>query len=144
MVANLHSEVILESISDGVFTIDYNWKITSFNHAAQKITGIASKDAIGRYCWEVLHSNMCEQECTLKKLRLKEAEEHKMLQHVASTWEMQNNRLIAGVGTKGPRVINFANVLQYGYFPLAKIIDEILLIGNSYISIMQNINKDTI
>ncbi len=60
-------KVILESISDGVFTIDYNWKITSFNHAAQKITGISKKDAIGRHCWEVLHSNMCEQECTLKK-----------------------------------------------------------------------------
>ena len=60
-------KVILESISDGVFTIDYNWKITSFNHAAEKITGISKKDAIGRHCWEVLHSNMCEQECTLKK-----------------------------------------------------------------------------
>ena len=60
-------KVILESISDGVFTIDYNWKITSFNHAAEKITGISKKNAIGRHCWEVLHSNMCEQECTLKK-----------------------------------------------------------------------------
>jgi PAS domain S-box-containing protein len=60
-------KVILESISDGVFTVDYNWKITSFNHAAEKITGISKKDAIGRHCWEVLHSNMCEQECTLKK-----------------------------------------------------------------------------
>jgi len=59
--------IILDSISDGVFTIDNNWKITSFNHAAQKITGISKKDAIGRHCWEVLHSNMCEQECTLKK-----------------------------------------------------------------------------
>ncbi len=63
--------VILESISDGVFTIDYNWKITSFNNAAQKITGISSKDAIGRHCWEVLHSNMCELECTLKKTMAK-------------------------------------------------------------------------
>ena len=60
-------KVILESISDGVFTINYNWEITSFNHAAEKITGISKKDAIGRHCWEVLHSNMCEQECTLKK-----------------------------------------------------------------------------
>lgn len=67
LIINDTCKVILESISDGVFTIDYNWKITSFNHAAQKITGISSKDAIGRYCWEVLHSNMCEQECTLKK-----------------------------------------------------------------------------
>ena len=31
---------ILESISDGVFTVDPEWKITSFNRAAEKITGI--------------------------------------------------------------------------------------------------------
>ena len=60
-------KVILESISDGVFTIDYNWKITSFNKAAESITGISKKDAVGRHCWEVLRSNMCEQDCALKK-----------------------------------------------------------------------------
>jgi PAS domain S-box-containing protein len=61
------TKVILECISDGVFTIDYNWEITSFNHAAEKITGISRKDAIGRHCWEVFRSNMCEQDCALKK-----------------------------------------------------------------------------
>ena len=61
------TKVILESISDGVFTIDHNWKITSFNRAAEKITGISRKDAIGRHCWEVFRSNMCEQDCALKR-----------------------------------------------------------------------------
>jgi PAS domain S-box-containing protein len=61
------TQVILESISDGVFTIDYNWEITSFNRAAEEITGIRRKDAIGRHCWEVFRSNMCEAECALKK-----------------------------------------------------------------------------
>jgi PAS domain S-box-containing protein len=61
------TKVILESISDGVFTIDYNWKITSFNRAAEEITGISRKDAIGRHCWEVFRSNMCEGDCALKK-----------------------------------------------------------------------------
>ncbi len=61
------TKVILDSISDGVFTIDYNWEITSFNRAAEEITGICSKDAIGRHCWEVFRSNMCEQDCALKK-----------------------------------------------------------------------------
>jgi PAS domain S-box-containing protein len=61
------TKVILESISDGVFTIDYNWKITSFNRAAEEITGISRKDAIGRHCWEVFRSNMCEQDCALKR-----------------------------------------------------------------------------
>ena len=31
--------LILESISDGVFTVDKEWYITSFNRAAEEITG---------------------------------------------------------------------------------------------------------
>lgn len=31
-------EIILDSIADGVFTVDLEWKITSFNCAAEKIT----------------------------------------------------------------------------------------------------------
>ncbi len=61
------TKVILDSISDGVFTIDYNWEITSFNRAAEEITGISRQEAIGRHCWEVFRSNMCEQDCALKK-----------------------------------------------------------------------------
>ncbi len=38
---------ILESISDGVFTVDLHWNITSFNRAAEENTGIPRKEAIG-------------------------------------------------------------------------------------------------
>ncbi|WP_022669185.1 sigma-54 interaction domain-containing protein [Desulfospira joergensenii] len=61
------TKVILDSISDGVFTIDYNWEITSFNRAAEEITGIPKEEALGRHCWEVFRSNMCEEDCALKK-----------------------------------------------------------------------------
>lgn len=61
------TKIILECISDGVFTIDYNWEITSFNRAAEEITGISRKEAIGRHCWDVFRSNMCEEGCALKK-----------------------------------------------------------------------------
>ena len=53
------TETILESISDGVFTIDRNWCITSFNRAAEMITGILRQEAIGKQCCEVFRSNMC-------------------------------------------------------------------------------------
>lgn len=59
--------VILDSISDGVFTVDLDWRITSFNRAAEEITGIDRKEAIGRFCWEVFRSNMCEGDCALKR-----------------------------------------------------------------------------
>ena len=61
------TEIILESISDGVFTVDHAWRIMSFNRAAEKITGIPRQDAIGRHCWEVFRSNMCEKDCALKR-----------------------------------------------------------------------------
>ncbi len=61
------TQIILESISDGVFTIDHNWIMTSFNRAAEEITGVSREEAIGRHCWEVFRSNMCERYCALKR-----------------------------------------------------------------------------
>jgi PAS domain-containing protein len=34
-------DVILDSINEGIFTVDSDWRISSFNRAAQKITGIS-------------------------------------------------------------------------------------------------------
>ncbi|BBO80693.1 sigma-54 interaction domain-containing protein [Desulfosarcina ovata] len=61
------TEIILESISDGVFTVDHAWRIMSFNRAAEEITGIRREEAIGRHCWEVFRANMCEDNCALKR-----------------------------------------------------------------------------
>lgn len=60
-------QIILDSIADGVFTVDLSWRITSFNRAAEKITGISRSDAIGRGCSEVLRANVCETDCILSK-----------------------------------------------------------------------------
>ena len=61
------TNIILESISDGVFTVDHEWSITSFNHAAEEITGIPRDEAIGKHCWEVFRSNICEIDCALRR-----------------------------------------------------------------------------
>jgi PAS domain S-box-containing protein len=60
-------EIILDSIADGVFTVDLDWRITSFNRAAENITGIARSEAIGRRCSEVLRANVCETDCILRE-----------------------------------------------------------------------------
>ncbi|MBW2327989.1 MAG: sigma 54-interacting transcriptional regulator [Deltaproteobacteria bacterium] len=62
-----YTQIIIDSIADGVFTVDNDWKITSYNHAAEKITGIKRDEAIGRYCWEVFKASICEEECSLRK-----------------------------------------------------------------------------
>ena len=61
------TDAILESISDGVFTVDAQWNISSFNRAAELITGIKRSEAIGRPCPEVFRSSMCENDCPLRK-----------------------------------------------------------------------------
>jgi len=61
------TEAILESISDGVFTVDRDWRVTSFNRAAQQITGVSRMEAIGRRCSEVFRSSMCGTDCALQK-----------------------------------------------------------------------------
>lgn len=61
------TEAILESISDGVFTVDNQWRITFFNRAAEEITGTSRKEAIGKQCFEVFRCSMCETECALRE-----------------------------------------------------------------------------
>ena len=62
-----HTDVILDSIADGVFTVDCDWKITSFNRAAEEITGVSREEAIGSTCRDVFHSNICDSSCILKR-----------------------------------------------------------------------------
>jgi PAS domain S-box-containing protein len=61
------TSIILESISDGVFTVDAEWRITSFNRAAEEITGVPRAEALGRRCAEVFRSSMCEATCALRR-----------------------------------------------------------------------------
>ena len=60
------TKIILDSIADGVFTVDSDHKITSFNRAAEEITGIQRAEAVGRYCWEVFKASICEKHCLLR------------------------------------------------------------------------------
>ncbi len=59
-------QIILDSITEGVFTIDPEKNIISFNKAAEKITGVPKEEAIGRKCYEVFTSNICQKQCALE------------------------------------------------------------------------------
>ncbi len=58
---------VLDSIADGVFTIDEEWNITSFNKAAERITGTPRDEAIGTQCCEVFRATICECGCALRE-----------------------------------------------------------------------------
>ncbi|WP_456408561.1 sigma-54 interaction domain-containing protein [Caldithrix abyssi] len=61
------TEIILDNITEGVFTIDHEFNITSFNKAASQITGFPTEQAIGKKCYDVFRSDICEEGCVLKK-----------------------------------------------------------------------------
>ncbi len=60
-------ETVLRCVADGVFTVDTNWRITSFNRAAERITGIPVDRAVGRRCSEVFHTDLCERGCPIRE-----------------------------------------------------------------------------
>ncbi len=47
--------------------MDLDWKITSFNKAAERITGVSQQQAIGRYCRDVFRADLCEKDCVLNR-----------------------------------------------------------------------------
>jgi len=60
-------DIILDSIADGVFTVDKDFQITSFNRAAEEITKFSREDAIGQYCCEIFRANVCFENCALRE-----------------------------------------------------------------------------
>ncbi|MHB2016524.1 MAG: ATP-binding protein [Candidatus Xenobia bacterium] len=47
------SQLLLQAIAEGVWSLDADMRITSFNQAAETMTGWKAPEAIGRKCWEV-------------------------------------------------------------------------------------------
>lgn len=59
------SGLIFDSIADGVFTVDREWKITSFNRAAENLTGVPAAEAIGRSCSDIFKASICGENCAV-------------------------------------------------------------------------------
>jgi hypothetical protein len=66
------------------------------------------------------------EEAGLIKFEISEAEKHGNLKHCASVYDISNERIVPGIDTYGPRIINFANIIKYEYIPLAKTLVSLL------------------
>lgn len=64
---DISRDIILDSINEGVFTVDLDWKITAFNRAAERLTGVSREEALGRLCCEVFKASVCETDCPMRK-----------------------------------------------------------------------------
>lgn len=62
----------------------------------------------------------------LATLDILDAEKHGTLKHCASVYNPQNDTIEAGLSAYGPRVVNFANILKYGYIPLPGLISLLI------------------
>lgn len=56
---------ILESIGEGVFTVDKDFRINFFNHAAEEITGFKKEEVLGNFCKHIFKSKLCYTECPI-------------------------------------------------------------------------------
>jgi PAS domain S-box-containing protein len=66
VIPGIQNAMLLESLPEGVFTIDNHWRIESFNHRAEEITGYRREEVIGRHCWEIFRSDLCQLGCPLR------------------------------------------------------------------------------
>ena len=60
-----HQVEILDSLAEGVFTVDKEFRIKYFNHAAERITGLKRDDVVGKFCKSVLKTKVCANECPI-------------------------------------------------------------------------------
>jgi PAS domain S-box-containing protein len=59
------TEHIMDSLGDGIFTVDRELLIRSFSPRMEALTGLRSAEVIGRRCADVLRGSKCESDCPL-------------------------------------------------------------------------------
>jgi CheY-like chemotaxis protein len=63
---------------------------------------------------------------TLARLGISEAEGDDTLRHCTSVWDEQSGSISTGSESRGPRIVNFADLLKHDYFPIAQLLDALL------------------
>jgi PAS domain S-box-containing protein len=58
---------VFHHLAEGLFTVNARMRITSFNRRAQELTGYTVREVMGRFCWEIFQSDLCEGGCPLRK-----------------------------------------------------------------------------
>ncbi|MBK7105651.1 MAG: sigma 54-interacting transcriptional regulator [Ignavibacteriae bacterium] len=61
----IKNDDILDSLGEGVFTVDKNFRINFFNKAAERITGHKKENVLGQFCKNVFKSKVCFTDCPI-------------------------------------------------------------------------------
>ncbi len=62
------TDIILNSLAEGVITVDKEFKITFINGAAEKLTGFSKEQVIGQFCKNVFKSEFCLSNCPIAQV----------------------------------------------------------------------------
>ncbi|HNX55567.1 MAG TPA: PEP/pyruvate-binding domain-containing protein [Prolixibacteraceae bacterium] len=135
-VANMKPEegFAVAAVGLGTYVVD-GWKSFRFSPRYPKVSIHSTKDLLNNSQVQFYALDCSEKEidflehgelAALKLLDISEAEKHGTLTHCASVYNPNNDRIEAGLSAYGPRIINFANILQYNYIPLAETISTLL------------------
>jgi len=68
-------------------------------------------------------------EANLNRLSISDAEKDGVLNHLASVYDVENERIEPGLSLPGPRILNFANILKYDYVPLPRALNLVMDVG---------------
>jgi len=60
------SRTLIDSIADGIYTVDTSMRITAFSRSLERMTGYAEEEVLGARCRDVLQSNICDTDCPLR------------------------------------------------------------------------------
>ena len=105
-------------------------KYPKINHAAVKDQLRDSQTDF--YAIDMTHPNFDlsngDEMSTVKKYKIRAGIDEQTLEICASTYDTQNDMLLPGIPMKGPRVIDFANLLKYDAIPLSDTLQLLLKI----------------
>ncbi|HET6557522.1 MAG TPA: PEP/pyruvate-binding domain-containing protein [Prolixibacteraceae bacterium] len=118
----------------GTYVVD-GWKSYRFSPRYPKVSIHSIKDLLNTSQVQFYALDCREREvnflehgelAALTLLDISEAEKHGTLTHCASVYNPDNDRIEPGIRGAGPRIVNFADILQYNYIPLAETISVLL------------------
>ncbi|MGE5427807.1 MAG: PEP/pyruvate-binding domain-containing protein [Methylococcaceae bacterium] len=124
----------IAAVGLGTYVVD-GWKSYRFSPRYPKVSIHSIKDLINNSQVEFYALDCSDREvdfleqgelASLKLLSITEAEKQGTLAHCVSVYDPVNDRIEPGLRSQGPRIINFADILQYNYIPLAETISVLL------------------
>ena len=63
---NLSHSDILDHFPEGVFLVNTRWQIIYFNRMAEEISGFSREEVMGKFCWDIFRSDLCQKDCPMR------------------------------------------------------------------------------